>query len=94
MNMVHGLHLVQQETNVCEACALGIRHIEKFAKKGTWRKSRQLELIQINFCIPMRTPSMGASKHFMAFVNDFSREVLLNFLKYKSKALQMLYSSV
>lgn len=83
--MVKGLPAVNNLDQICEGCALGKHTRESFSNDKTWRASNPLELIHSDICGPMRTISIGGSRYFLTFIDDYTRKVWIYFLKEKSE---------
>ncbi|XP_024164205.1 uncharacterized protein LOC112171226 [Rosa chinensis] len=58
-DMVHGLPIIQEASEICEGCAVGKQHIDSFPKEKAWRASKPLELIHSDVCGPMNTATHG-----------------------------------
>ena len=71
--MVQGHHEVHTEVDQCESCKMGKQHRKSFSKGVSWRASVLLELIHIDICGPIKTPSIGSQRYFLIFIDDFSR---------------------
>lgn len=52
------------------------------------RASKALQLVHTDLCGPMENASIGGSKYFMLFVDDYSRKQSIYFLKNKNEALE------
>ena len=87
-NMVEGLPRINQVNEVCEACQLGKQHRDPFPSQSSGRSKRLLELVHSDLCGPMPVASLGGSRYFITFIDDFSRKVWLYFLKEKSEAFE------
>ena len=59
-----------------------------FPKKSLHESTEVLELVHTDVCGPMNVPSVGGSRYFVSFVDDFSRIVYVYMLKYKSDVLE------
>jgi Integrase core domain len=53
------------------------------------RATKVLELVHTDLCWPMEVESMGGSKYFMLFIDDYSRITWVYFLSYKSQAFRL-----
>ena len=60
-----------------------------FPNKAT-RAKGILELIHIHVFGPMTVPSLGGSKYYLSFINNFSRMTWIYFLKKKSDVFERL----
>ena len=68
--------------NFCNACALGKMHRSPFPNSEN-RTTRVGEIIHSDLCGPMEENSIGGSRYFLQFKDDFSSYVTLYFLKNK-----------
>ena len=69
----------------CPGCKLGKAHRSAIPKKSLNRSTRLLELVDSDVNGPIRVPSLGASRYFVAFIDDFSRWTSLYSMKVKSE---------
>ena len=75
----------EETVKVCEPCALGKMHRESFPKQSNTKSTKVLELIHTDLCGPMEIESMGGSKYFLTFTDDYSRYSEVYFLKSKDE---------
>lgn len=68
----------------CITCCEGKQARLPFTHKGT-RSEAVLELVHADVCGPMEQVSIGSSRYFLLFVDDFSRMAFVYFLKAKSE---------
>jgi len=54
----------------------------------SWRASVCLELVHADLCGPMSVESLGGSRYFLLFTDDYSRMSWVYFLKFKSKTFE------
>ena len=74
--MVKGFPLIDCVDQVCESCILGKQHRDSFPTRKSWKANKQLELIHIDICGPMKTLSLHKNKYIsIIFVDDFSRKL-------------------
>ena len=86
---VEGLSLRENakiSKSCCTVCCEGKQCRLPFTHVGA-RSTGTLNLIHTDLCGPMETMSIGGSKYFMLFVDDYSRMTFIYFLKNKSEAL-------
>ncbi|KAM5569751.1 hypothetical protein ABKV19_016986 [Rosa sericea] len=88
-DMVHGLPIIQEASEICEGCAVGKQHRDSFPKEKAWRASKPLELIHSDVCGPMNTATHGGNRYFLTFIDDFSRMTWCYFLRQKSDVFSM-----
>ena len=89
-SMVDGLNLnsKDQVDRNCQGCAMGKQHRQPFPKKSQSRSSQPLELIHSDVCGPMSVNSVGGSRYFVTFIDDYSRFTTVYFMKHKSEVLE------
>ena len=73
--------------DTCEVCCEGKQARGSFKNKGT-RAKNKLEMVHADLCGPMEVPSIGGSKYFLLFEDDYSRMCFVYFLKHKSEAIE------
>ena len=72
--------------DTCPGCAFGKAKRLPFPKKSNRKTSRPLELVHSDVCGPFHIDSVGGSKYFVTFVDDYSRYVTVYMLKSKGEA--------
>lgn len=85
---VNGINF-KNATNIlknCEICAKG-KHARQPFKNSVNNSKQTLDLIHSDLCGAMETDSIGGAKYFLTFIDDFSRQVFIYFLKNKSEVL-------
>ena len=89
-SMVNGMTLNTQEQIVreCEGCAVGKQNRQPFPKKSTHHSTEPLELIHSDVCGPMNIASVGGSRYFVTFIDDYSRYTAVYMMKNKSEVFQ------
>ena len=89
--MVDGMNINLKEEfsrDDCEGCAMGKMHRKPFPKKSQHKSTQPLELIHSDICGPMSVNSVGGSKYFITFIDDYSRFTYVYMIKNKSEALE------
>ena len=87
MSFVLGLPEIQtQQLGVCDTCQVGKQHRIPFTNGDSWRASQVLQLLHVDICGPMATPSVLGYKYFLLFVYDFSRKIWVYLLNKKLDA--------
>jgi hypothetical protein len=74
--------------DLCEGCIYGKQTRHSFPIGKAWRASKCLELIHADLCGPMQTKSLGGSRYFLLFTDDYSRMSWLYFLDNKSETFE------
>jgi hypothetical protein len=87
--MVNGFPYIQQPASSCDSCILGKHQKQKFVSGVSYREKALLEIVHMDLCGPMQTPSLIGSVYFMTFIDDFSRKTWLYLLKLKSEAFEV-----
>ena len=76
-NRVIGLDDAKMDRHTCEACCIGKATKTACATLKS-RQSREVcELIHSDLCGPMPVKSIGGSRYFITFTDDFSRNVTI-----------------
>ena len=70
--------------NPCDYCLLGKQHRVSFSSKST-KKSKILELVYSDVCVPIKVESLGGYKYFVTFIDDASRKTWVYLLKSKDQ---------
>ena len=87
---VHGLEISSDISNrkVCSGCALGKAHLTAVSKKYHSRSTKLLQLIHSHVSEPIEVPSLGGSRYFVTFIDDFSRWATMYTMKAKSETFK------
>ncbi|KAJ4754257.1 polyprotein [Rhynchospora pubera] len=85
--MVYGLPEIDQ-LGVCEGCIYGKQAKLPFPKGLAKRATQVLEIVHTDLCGPMETTSLGGSKYFLLFIDDFSRMNWVYFLQNKGETFE------
>ena len=72
----------------CEGCVYGKQNKNSFPVGKSWRASSCLELVHADLCGPMSVESLGGSRYFLLFTDDYSRMICVYFLKFKSETFE------
>eukprot|EP00731_Ephydatia_muelleri_P018948 Em0011g988a len=86
-DQVKGLRIpCNTRMSFCEKCVEGKMARKPFQSVGEIRTTRKLQLVHSDVCGPMPTESIGGSRYFVTFVDDYSRFCRVYFMKRKSEA--------
>ena len=66
---------------ICEGCIMGKQHHMPYPKGLPDNASEPKEIIHIDICGPKNVESLGKSKYFVTFIDDFSRYTSIYYLK-------------
>ena len=81
--MVEGLPVIKATTRICKGCVVGKHPEHKFDRGKESRASCILGLIHFGIIGPMPIISMNGSRYVITFVDDFSRNTWVFFIKKK-----------
>ena len=84
---IRGLQVSHKNTELtsCTGCILGKAHRSAIPTKSETRASKLLELVHSDVNGPIEVPSLGGSRYFVTFIDDFSRCTTLYTMKAKSE---------
>lgn len=85
--MVVGLPKIG-EIDLCEGCIYGKQTKKPFPVGKSWRATTSLELVHADLCGPTKTESLGRSRYFLMFTDDYSHFSWVYFLKFKSETFE------
>ena len=86
-NLVTGMSLSScDKVDGCHGCALGKSTRNPFPKKSENKSTRPLQLIHSDVCGPIHVPSIGGSRYFVTFIDDYSRYVTVHLMKTKDES--------
>lgn len=89
-NAVEGFFIDKKaeiSTASCVTCCEGKQSRRHFPSSGN-RSTKLLDLVHTDVCGPMENISLGGSRYFIIFVDDYSRMTYIYFMKNKSEAFQ------
>src|SRR4029078_5287093 len=82
---VHGLELSNAvKLSQCEGCVYGKHSRQPFPTASLSRATAPLELVHTDVCGPIKAASLGGSKYFVTFIDDYSRMTTVYPLRAKS----------
>lgn len=84
---VRGLPNLHFSRQTCSGCQLGKHAKTKLPKEAAHHSSKILELVHSNVCGSFRVNSLGGSRYFVTFIDDFSRKMWIYFITNKSQVL-------
>ena len=82
--MVEGMSNCSLDFDFCEHCVYGKQNRVSFPS-GAKRANKILELVHSDVFGPVSVPSLGKSMYYVSFIDDFSRNTWIYFLRKKSK---------
>ena len=86
-DMVVGIDNTTDEDTVCEGCIMGKQHWTKYPKGQAQRTTEPFELVHSDVCGPMSVNSIGGSRYFVTFTDDYTRYTYIYFVKHKNEVL-------
>ena len=75
--------LKNMEVGFCEPCVLGKQKRVIFAKSGNVPKVKKLELVHVDVYGPTSVASLGGSRYYVTFIDDYTWKIWVYFLKCK-----------
>jgi hypothetical protein len=87
--MVTSLSLVSYRDGVCAGCVFDKHHQDSFDKHVSLRSSTPLQLVHNDLCGLLSSPSFSWCKYFLTFIDEFSKNTWVYFLKLKSEVFDM-----
>ncbi|GJW82230.1 retrovirus-related pol polyprotein from transposon TNT 1-94 [Tanacetum coccineum] len=85
-NIVNGLPKLKfVKDHLCSSCELGKAKRKSFHTKTTPSSKRQLQLLHMDLCGPMRVESINGKKYVLVIVDDYSRYTWTHFLRSKDE---------
>ncbi|CAJ2645977.1 unnamed protein product [Trifolium pratense] len=87
--LVYGLPKFKTKKSICEICVKSKHSRKPFVAEMPKRASGVLQVIHSDICGPFEVASLGGSKYFITFVDEYSRMIWLYTLKLKSEALEV-----
>jgi len=87
-NIVTGIELDKTSSNdvKCDGCVLGKGHRNPIPKKSMTRSSNILQLVHSDVNGPLDTPSLGGSRYFITFIDDYSKWTVVYMMRAKSES--------
>nr|GFA92622.1 retrovirus-related Pol polyprotein from transposon TNT 1-94 [Tanacetum cinerariifolium] len=76
--------------HLCSSCELGKAKRKSFQSKTTPSSKRQLQLLHVDLCGPMRVASINGKKYVLVVVDDYSRYTWTHFLRSKDETPEVL----
>nr|GEX01510.1 retrovirus-related Pol polyprotein from transposon TNT 1-94 [Tanacetum cinerariifolium] len=76
--------------HLCSSCKLGKAKRKSFQTKTTPSSKRQLQLLHMDLCGPMRVASINGKKYVLVIVYDYSRYTWTHFLRSKDETPKVL----
>ena len=77
--MVSGLPLIEKLDSLCEGCILGKQHKESFPSGKSIRAKAPLEIVHLDVCGPMQTPSLASSHYMLTFIDNLQEKLGFTF---------------
>jgi hypothetical protein len=89
--LIKGVELDSASTlEFCEACTKAKPTRQPFLEETANRAHTYGELVHMDLWGPAQTESVAGHLYYISFTDDFSQEMKVRFLKWKSKALSAL----
>ena len=87
--MVQGMDRVMdgESDSVCEGCIMDKQHRRKYPSGVAKRATEPFEMVHSDICGPMSVNSIGGSRYFVTFIDDYTRYTYVYFIKHKDEVL-------
>lgn len=82
--LVSGADLSSVNVDICDPCVKGKMARKTFKSRDNIKSTRPLEIVHSDVCGPMQNVSLGGSRYFVSFIDDFSRYAHVYFIDNKS----------
>ena len=77
-----------ESPQMCDDCIIGKGHRHPFPKASSSRTSKLLELVHSDVNGPLEIPSLGGSRYFILFIDDYSKWTVVYTMKKKSESIK------
>jgi transposase InsO family protein len=88
-NLVNGLPKIGVRNSICDICVKSKQSRLSFVNEMPKRASEALQVVHSDVCGPFEVPSLGGSKYFVTFVDEFTRMMGLYTIKLKSEVFDV-----
>ncbi len=90
MGVVKGVNISGplQSPQVCVGCIYGKGHRLPFPKTSISRSTAVLDLVHSDVLRPVNVPSLGGSRYFITFIDDYSKWTTVYIMRNKSESLE------
>ncbi|KAK2440889.1 putative mitochondrial protein [Trifolium repens] len=86
--LVKGLPTIRTPKDICQHCLLCKQARKSFVKEVAMRAKQVLAVVYNDVCGPFDTLSLGGSRYFVSFIDEFSRMMWIHLMKSKDEVLQ------
>ncbi|UYV80412.1 hypothetical protein LAZ67_19000134, partial [Cordylochernes scorpioides] len=83
-SVVNGLEISKGEMSICDDCCMTKSTMSPYKIKT----KNLLELVHSDLCGPFPVDSFAGPRYFLTFTDDFSRRVIVYFLKHKDQVIE------
>ena len=84
--MVVGLPSLKSPKKICTTCLTCKQHREHVPRRSLWRASKQLQLVHLDICGPIKPASNSEKRYILRFIDDLAHKTWVYFLHEKSEA--------
>ena len=86
--LINGVDCINGDLPFCEACVQGKQARKPFKGSHEVQTTGKLQLVHSDVCGPMSVSSVGGSRYFVSFTDDFTRYCRGYFMKQKSEVFE------
>ena len=88
-SLASGIKLsTNSKLSFCEGCVEGKMQRKPFKPVVHPQSKKKLELVHSDVCGPLQVESIGGSRYFVTFIDDYSRCVSVHFVKHKAEVFE------
>jgi hypothetical protein len=85
--LVHGLLVLEQVEQMCEACLVGKHRRAPFPQQATCWATRSPQLLHGDLCGPISPTTPSGNNYFLLIVDDYTRYMWVVLLSNKNYAV-------
>jgi len=86
--LINGVDCINGDLPFCEVCVQGKQARKPFKGSHEVQTTGKLQLVHSDVCGPMSVSSVGGSRYFVSFTDDFTRYCRVYFIKHKSEVFE------
>lgn len=89
--LMYGIQKLNVRKAICEVCMKSKQSRSSFVSEAPKRASVTLQVVHLDICSPFGVPSLGGSRYFVTFVDEFTRMMWLYTFKFKNETLKVFW---
>ena len=80
-SLIEGIEKCDGDLPFCQGCVEGKQKRKPFHGLSGVQRKKKLQLVHSDICGPMSISSLGGSKYFISFTDDYTRYCRIYFIK-------------